>query len=65
MEIKQRTSGPNEGALEQLRKDPDVIHHQRDEPIQSWTFKPWIRVKPGTDLSKILERIPRRSDERG
>jgi hypothetical protein len=36
---------------------PDVVWRRGTDNEKGWSFKPLIRVKPGTDLLEMLNRL--------
>lgn len=35
---------------------PGTLRRVRPEGKTQWTFTPWIRLRPGTDLSELINR---------
>lgn len=42
---------------EDLLKQPDVVWKRGQDNAGGWSFEPLIRVKPGTNLLEMLDRL--------
>lgn len=46
----------DESRRENLHNATDVIRYERPDHLKGWSFRPTIRVTPGTDLSELMDQ---------